>query len=547
MQPPSLGRRQKARYLKSKRAKFALSRAMFLARKIEDMLVSSTYRDKEKDIREYINRNSSDVEYVLLTDASCKSIIHTNVFREGIVFDDPVGERSVKSPIPLKQIFIRDTGQLVLDASSPIIVNGERRFTLRVGLTLIRGSLKLNIYLFTILPVVLVAVAAGLITHPPLEMIWIPMGAIGMGSTFAYWLTRKYDRALKDIFTGTWAIAHGDLTFLSTPQVKDDLGKVVYEVNKISLGLRSIISELAIISEEVRYYGEEQVSSTADLKQGIESITASMSDLTSQAENQHSSLVRSVQLSSEVDLAMKEMASSVERTVSVSQEALRRSQSGTDAVNDSMSQMETIRNAVLGSRKIVYELSDLSRQIGHITGAMTGVAEKTNMLSLNASIEAARAGDQGRGFAVVATEVGKLAEESNRSAREILSIIQKTQERIAEAVAAMDTGARQVDMGMSVISTAGESIHTLVHAVESTSREIQQNHTQSGELLIAVKELLLRLQSAREISQMNEGVSRDVSAITDHQLLSTQTIVANALGLAEAADELQRLISRFQL
>lgn len=540
-------RRKEKKILGSRYGKQAISLAMQIAKRIESLIEKSGLEGAESSIREEFKKVSRQVEYILLMDQNGKAVMHTNVFREGMVFDDEAADYALGASMPARQVYYRDTGQVLIDGICPIVIDGEKKYTLRVGVSTSGRSIAGLIYFFTISPVLLITALTGILYRPPLELVWIPISSVVLALIFARWHIVRYKQALERIYAGTWAISHGDLNYIATPSINDDLGRLVLEINKLTLGLRHVMTDIALIAGEVQLYGVEQVSSTEDLRNDTGFISDQMERLKEEASLQTSSLNEAIQSGDAVEQAMNQMTTGIQESIKISTEALKGTHEGVKAIDHSRNQMEEIQYAVSHSRDIVYELADLSRQIGQITDAISGIAEKTNMLSLNASIEAARAGDQGRGFAVVAHEVGKLAEESTNSAKSILGIIQKTQNRIDEAVRAMDEGNARVKTGMDVINTAEKTIQTLSGAVEKTSGIVQQNQATLEALKNEVIRLHFSLETAGSIALESEKTATEVNEKTTSQHLSTQMIVANALGLAEASKELHRLIHRFQV
>ncbi len=146
--------------------------------------------------------------------------------------------------------------------------------------------------------------------------------------------------------------------------------------------------------------------------------------------------------------------------------------SGTAVINKAVAQMETISKKFEASTEVIDALGDKSKEIGLIISLITSIAQQTNLLALNAAIEAARAGEQGRGFAVVADEVRKLAEQSAGAAHEIENLINKIQVEIDHAIRSMEEGNKAVQSGKSMVGDAGQSFYGISSEIEQVSNEM---------------------------------------------------------------------------
>jgi methyl-accepting chemotaxis protein len=222
--------------------------------------------------------------------------------------------------------------------------------------------------------------------------------------------------------------------------------------------------------------------------------------------------------------------------------------------------MQRIRSTVAESARVIDGLGESSRQIGTIVQTIDAIAEQTNLLALNAAIEAARAGEAGRGFAVVADEVRKLAERSGAATREIGALIAEVQARTGEAVAAMEGGTREVETGAALAEEAGSALAQIQQAVATVTEGVQGIFAAASEMSSTSEQVSRSIQevaavveetsaAAQEMSASAEEVSasvQTVAATTEQQTASLRGLVTSAEQMSGIAADLEAAVSRFR-
>jgi methyl-accepting chemotaxis protein len=309
-------------------------------------------------------------------------------------------------------------------------------------------------------------------------------------------------------------------------------------------------------------------SAVADLQSVIESVRGGAAETARSVEAQAAAvnqMTRSIRSASRASSDVQSLGAAAGEAAS----------NGAETVRQTVDGMTRIKDAVEGAAVKVTELGAKGDQIGAIVETIDDIAEQTNLLALNAAIEAARAGEQGKGFAVVADEVRKLAERSSRATKEIADLIGEVQAGTEAAVEAMQAGAVEVSQGSTMAEQAGHSLDEIAEAVDATQSAVvrittaveamsvassgvvaasdaissiaSQTNSSAARMTESAQTVSRSVEAIAAISEENSASAEEVSAATEEMSAQAEEVVASAATLAEMAQVLDRLVARFRI
>jgi methyl-accepting chemotaxis protein len=317
----------------------------------------------------------------------------------------------------------------------------------------------------------------------------------------------------------TAQVARGELDIQVSCTSDDEIGQLASSFKIMTENLRSIISQVSGTSTQVAAAAHQLNSTAEKIATGAEEVAAQATTVATAGE--------------EMSATSGDIAQNCQMAAEGAQRASQSAQNGAAVVDATIAVMGQIAEKVQESAKTVESLGARSEQIGAIIGTIEDIADQTNLLALNAAIEAARAGEQGRGFAVVADEVRALAERTTRATREIGEMIKAIQNETKGAVAAMEQGVHQVENGTIEAAKSGQALQDILQQINDVAMQVNQIATAAEEQTATTSEISSNMQQITEVVQQ-----------TSHGAHESATAAAQLNGNAE---ELQRLVRQFKL
>jgi len=332
-------------------------------------------------------------------------------------------------------------------------------------------------------------------------------------------VARNITIPVKSLSAEAEKIASGDLGMEIHHESRDEIGQLADSFRKMVANLRDLIGKISQSSETVAAAATQLSAASVQIATGAEELAAQAGTVATASEEMAAT---SMDIASNCGLAADESRSAKDRALV-----------GAEVVDGMITTMLQIAGKVQESAKAVEELGSRSDQIGAIIGTIEDIADQTNLLALNAAIEAARAGEQGRGFAVVADEVRALAERTTKATREIGELIKAVQGETKAAVRAMEERVKEVETGCGEASKSGESLMEIQSRVGNVTTQVSQMAVAAEQQTATTAEITSNIQ---QITQVVQETAR-----------GAQESALSAGQLAKLAEELQTLVGHFKL
>ncbi|MFK2825125.1 methyl-accepting chemotaxis protein [Bacillus sp. B190/17] len=361
--------------------------------------------------------------------------------------------------------------------------------------------------------------------------------------------TRSIVRPILDINKQLAEIAEGegDLTKELSIKSRDEVGELAGSFNKMINNLREMIRQISLTSEQMAASSEELTASAEQTTQATNQIATSIQKVSIGAENQGHGAMESSRAMQDITIHIQQVAETAATVSEAATETSKEASLGNESLQQVTKQMNHISMSVEEAANVIKRLGEHSQQIGRITEIITGIADQTNLLALNAAIEAARAGEHGKGFAVVADEVRKLAEQSKESADQIAGFIGKIQEDTLQAVDVMDKGSQEVAMGTDIVYKTGEGIQKILSSVEQVASQVQEVSAISEEIAAGAEQVNASIEEMAGIAKSSASNTQNVASASEEQLASMEEIASSASSLSKMAEELQILVGQFKV
>lgn len=327
----------------------------------------------------------------------------------------------------------------------------------------------------------------------------------------------------------------------------DEIGVLAASIDTMGENLRTIISKVSSISGTVTAQSDSLSRSAFEVRSGSEQIALTMQELASGSESQANHAVSLAKMMEAFQVKVNAANKSGTNITESSKQMAILTESGSESMQTSITQMTLIDHIVQDAVKKVQGLDSQSQQITQLVSVIKDIAEQTNLLALNAAIEAARAGEHGKGFAVVADEVRKLAEQVSTSVSDITSIVQSIQTESSTVAKSLQEGYEEVEKGTDQIRTTGETFKTLQQSINEVSTTIKTVKENLTILVGSSKEMNLSIEEVASISEESASGIEETAASSQQTNSAMEQVESTSNQLAELAMDLNEVLQEFNI
>lgn len=373
--------------------------------------------------------------------------------------------------------------------------------------------------------------------------------SLGLAMGIAYLFARQISEPLRQLIAMLRDIAEGEGDLSKTLKVdrNDEIGELAVWFNRFLAQLRGMVSQIDSVSSSLLSSSKALAQSADETGSGATQVAQTIEQLAIGVTEQVKGITKSSDEAIQVSRAAEQVSANATVAAESSRQAAEAAADGERVLSEALTHMDGVQEVFTDSTGVIERLGSLSTEIQAIVTLIGGFAKKTNLLALNAGIEAARVGSQGQAFSVLAQEIRKLAVESGNATEHITELVKSIHDETQRAVSIMQQGRQGVSQGAAIIHEASDSFGRVVDAIAHTDREIQQIRDAAERLAHSAEILVREMDAIASITEESAAGAEEVAATTHMQTANVSQVSESAQGLTKLSSELHALVSRFTL
>ncbi len=498
--------------------------------------------DAKHEIRAKLDALLDDLEYFVLVRRDGYGEVHTNRLREGVYFTDEVGMKCASVTETTTFDYPRNTGERLIDISTPVLINDGSTYVLRSG-RVISGVSRWYKGPLPFLFFQLAGLALALVNP---HMRGLSAGLCIVAAIFAVMEFVRFEIHSRKWIAFMREVSHGRLGKRLRPKTRDEYGQMAFELNKLAIGLEDILRKMADASNKLTNSIQELESSAHQSTAALQSITVYMQTTSVSADEQANHMRDTMTEVHHVQKQIQELNDFIQAVASTATDAMQRAEEGNTTSSRWVQQLQIVENQAESLSQSIHFLNHIMSLMTDALYAIQKITRETHLLALNASIEAARAGDHGRGFAIVASEVRRLANLSAEHAKEIEKQVKQMPEILEKVRNHMGQTVTSIEDGMKAATATANVLKGIYDVISDLSKNTARLRSAIYDMLQRGAHMTEMLETARSLSYVVREQTESISTSTEEQNVITEEIERAASVVSQSTHDLKTIIERFE-